>query len=103
MSEEKDVNFSVGSIVSGRDFEPYVQVSITMPDGRQSRVQFTPEQARTQAQFILQAAEAAESDHFVMQFAIEQLGSMPNAAAALLDEFRNYREKRREMARIDGA
>jgi hypothetical protein len=69
--------------------EPYVEVQAP-----QLRVQMSPENARDLAMNLLQAAEAAYSDAFLVEFLIDATGASIPEAAALLGEFRAWREQK---------
>ena len=56
--------------------------------------QFTPELAREHAQQTLEAAEAAEQDAFMWDFAKTKLGVDSNQAFTLIMEFRKYRQQK---------
>ena len=90
----KLTSVQIGSIVSARDGQPYVQMQ--MSDGEtivtQLRVQMTPYEARQHAYTVLEAADAAESDHFIFNFLKEKIGVAAEQAAPVLAEFREYRE-----------
>ena len=57
-------------------------------------VQCSPDEARQFASAIIQAAEAAEQDGFMVEFTKESVGFDDAAAAAFLDQYRQWREKR---------
>jgi hypothetical protein len=86
-------NIEIKSIVSGRDLQPYVQVEITS-DGATGRIQLTPEDAIEQAIYLISAAEAAQSDHFLITFLREKVEIKTPAIMAVLEDFRKYREQR---------
>jgi hypothetical protein len=69
--------------------EPYVEV-----EAPQLRVQMTPENARALALNLLQAAEAAYSDAFLVEFTVYAAGGSMNEAAGLLIEYRKWREQK---------
>jgi hypothetical protein len=59
-------------------------------------VQLTPLKAREIAKYLLEAAEAAEGDGFLVEY-ISKLGELPTEqAAGVLVEFRQFREQQRE-------
>ena len=57
-------------------------------------VQLSPDDARRFAISIVEAAEAAEQDAFLVEFTKESVGFDDAAAIALLSEYRTWREKR---------
>lgn len=70
--------------------EPFV--NIAMPGGE--FVQLDVEGARHHAQAVLQVAEAAVQDAFIMEWAIEKFGLSDEQAGLLLNDYRQWREKR---------
>jgi hypothetical protein len=56
--------------------------------------QLTSHEAREHAYRILQAADAAESDLFLWEFATKKINVNPEAAAKVIAEFRTFREAR---------
>lgn len=70
--------------------EPFVQL---LRD-EEIVAQMSPEQARDHARAITEAAEAAEQDAFMMEFAQKEIGLDFNRAGHLLIAFRNYRAER---------
>lgn len=52
----------------------------------------SPKEARDLAMNLIQAAEAAESDGFLVEFVLEQIGGEMEQAAGLLQMFREWRE-----------
>lgn len=69
--------------------EPYVEVKAP-----KLHVQMSPENARDLAFNLLQAAEGAYSDAFLVEFSKHALGEDEQAAAVLLHEFRQWREQK---------
>jgi hypothetical protein len=91
MSEkQKGPLLSIESIVSAKDGQPYVQYSWS-----DFRAQMTPEEATRHALILVEAANAAIGDAFLMTFLTEKLDLQPAAAAPLIAEFRQCREQRR--------
>lgn len=72
--------------------QPFVDLLI---DDRKP-IQLSPEEARSIARDLIEAAEAAEQDGFLVEWGAESFGGDQRAAAALLLEFRKWREARRE-------
>lgn len=81
----------VRSLYGAKGREPLV--AITMPGGEM--LQMSPDEARHHAQVVL---EAAEQDAFMFEFARDafgdKAGDADQAATAMLNEFRKWREKR---------
>ena len=71
--------------------EPFVEIHFTEP-----RVQMSPENARDLALNLLQAAESAYSDAFLVEFMTDAVEESEAAAAGLLIEFRKWREQKQE-------
>lgn len=72
---------------------PYVQVVIEAADWSS---QMPPEKARELAFNLLSAADAAESDGFLVTFLQQRIGvDDMRALASVLVEFRDYREAQR--------
>ena len=70
--------------------EPFVQLLLD----DQIIAQLSPEMARDHARSITEAAEAAEQDAFLMDFARHKIGLPLEAASAWLIALRSYRAKR---------
>jgi len=74
--------------------QPFVQMLIQRADWM---TQMSPETARELAQNLMTAADAAESDGFLVGFLRNTIGADDmRAVAGVLIEFREYREKRRK-------
>lgn len=61
--------------------------------------QLTPTKAREIAGMLLEAADAAESDHFIVKFMRETIGLGEQQAAQVLMDFRKLRDELREADR----
>lgn len=70
--------------------KPYVELAM-----ESSPAQVSPAKAREIGLWLLEAADASESDAALMAFARGSLGLDERAAAQLLDQFRTMREKQR--------
>lgn len=83
----------VTSLVSGRTFEPLVEIS-----WGDRKAQFGLEEARQHAHGILEAAEAAESDAFVFQWLMRDvIGTERDHQEnfqQVIEEFKRFREAR---------
>lgn len=53
--------------------------------------QITPTKAREIAGMLLEAAEAAEGDHFIVRYMMQRVGLSEKAAAQVLVDFRQMR------------
>lgn len=69
--------------------QPYVSLAWGAERG-----DLTPDEARTFALQVLDAASASEADAFLVEFLNENVGANLEHAAHLLNEFREWREKR---------
>lgn len=86
----------VNSIVSSTTGQPFVQFVAT-----QLRWQMTPDEARTWAHVIHEAAESALQDGFLVDWLVTRLEVPREQAAQILGEYRQYRESRRSEERSD--
>jgi hypothetical protein len=73
-----------------RKGDPFVQLKLD----DQILAQMTPAEARNHAQDIAEAAEAAETDAFLFDFLTTAIKTDAGRVAALLQEFRKWREAR---------
>lgn len=72
--------------------EGFVHLRIEFSDLPAGVVQATPAKAREIAQFINEAAEAADADAFLYQFLTREIGSDEQRALMVIAQFRKYRE-----------
>jgi len=87
------------SISSGYSGRPFVTIGIANPtDSANPIVQMSSQEARRQALYILRAADAAEADGFVLTWLSNVADLNEPQGAALLSEFRAYREQLRGAA-----
>lgn len=70
--------------------EPFIQLL----HGTKIMCQMDPEQARDHARAIIEAAEAAEQDAFLMDWGQRVVGLTFEKAGMLMMEFRQYRRER---------
>lgn len=77
------------SLVSRRTNNGLVEIMVD-----NGRIQINPNQARKIAGDIVAAAEGAEGDAFLYNFITEELKQDDAAAAMILSQFRDYRDKR---------
>lgn len=70
--------------------EPFIQLIL----GESIIAQQSVEQARESAMAMLEAAEAAEQDAFLLFWVTTHLEQDPKVAACILQEFRNFRRER---------
>jgi len=78
---------SIDSLVSGRDRQPYVTLRWGKENG-----QLTPAEAVEHGRKVIEAAQAAITDAFLINFLIDRVGLSPPRAAAVLQDFRGYRK-----------
>lgn len=86
-----------GSGYGANTRQPFVDLLI----GDRKPIQLSPDEAREVAQRLMEAAESAEQDAFLVEWGAESFGGDRRAAAALLLEFRKWRDARRERATDD--
>ena len=91
MNGEK--TFWVTSLYGYKSKEP--RVNFAMSGGEM--VQMSPEEARSLALNLLSCADAAESDGFVVEFLRDKVRIDERASAGILNDFREWREKRRQL------
>ena len=70
-----------------QDGDPFVQLIL---DG-EIIGQFSTDEAREHAHAMVEAAEAAEQDAFIVFYAKTRIGAKPKAAVKLLQDFREWR------------
>ena len=83
----KVINVSSGFGANTR--EPFVQIEMEYP--KDHPLQLHPDEARDLAMNLLQAAESADQDAFMIKFVSKDLKAGENAAAAILLEYRKFR------------
>jgi hypothetical protein len=94
--ESGDSTVHVHSGYGAQSRKPFVGLSF----GHAS-VQMAPNEAREIARHLLEAAEAAEGDGFLVEFVSETGGMELDEAANILFKFRDYREAQRQRNRPD--
>lgn len=98
IEQEGIVDVMVSSGLAHNTQLPYVQVVIKAADWM---TQMSPENARELAFNLLGAADAAESDSFLVWFLQDKLEVKDErAVVSVLIDFREYREKRRANANL---
>ncbi len=95
MSEQTgEISFMVTTGFGARERQPYVQVLIEAAD---FMTQMPPASARELASNLLEAAEAAEGDGFLIGFLEERIGiDNDGVIVSMLMQFREYREAQRK-------
>lgn len=88
--EGSEIVFMVSSGFGGNTNRPYVQVLIEAADWM---TQMPPEKARDLAHNLLGAADAAESDGFLVTFLRQRVKAGDEAIAQILIEFREWRRE----------
>lgn len=76
-------------------------VEIELPE--RAPIQLEIDEARLIGHMILEACETAEQDAFLVEWSMKELDLEMPQAAALLHEFRKWREQRREKQRTPSA
>ena len=84
----KVINVSSGFGANTR--EPFVQIEMEYP--KDHPLQLHPDEARDLAMNLLQAAESADQDAFMIKFVSKDLKAGENAAAGILLEYRKFRD-----------
>ena len=98
----KPKSIDARSLVSGRNLEPYIQIVLSYDDGSEETVcQWTPEEAYRHAIAVLGCVEAANIDAFLVAFLTDpdKIGIPLNRTVAVLNEFRQWRQRRRTPER----
>ena len=91
--DNNEIVFMVESGFGARERVPYVQVLIEAAD---FMTQMPPSKARELAANLLEVAEAAEADAFLVGFVSDIVGVEDvNAQAGILMQFREYRDAQR--------
>lgn len=91
MGEEREIPVRVTSMYGARTQQPIVTLVVG-----DTMHQFTPDKAREIAGMLVECAEAAEQDGFLVEWGADAMGLSPEQAARLVTEFREYRRKWRE-------
>jgi hypothetical protein len=76
----------------GNTNQPFVQVEGEAIDGP---IQLSPQEARAFAMTLLESADAAESDGFIVEFMRKELKADHEHTMVLLKEFRKFRQNAR--------
>ena len=88
-----DTSIMITAGYGGNTKRPFVMIQTAELD---RPIQLSPEEARNLATNLFQAAEAAEGDQTIVEFATDRLGfSMPEAAEMLV-HLRDVRNKNRK-------
>lgn len=87
-------NIAVTSGYGASTHEPFVTVEIDVKPNHP--LQISPDEARNLAHNLLECAEAAEGDAFLVDFTRDEMGQEMVVAAAVMLEFRKWREKKRK-------
>jgi hypothetical protein len=87
---EERVNVSSGYGANTK--RPFVAVQI----GDRKPYQWSPDEARRVAALLLECADAAEGDAFIVEWFTEKVGLELTQVGALLSDFRASREKHRD-------
>ena len=88
MAKQPDV-IHIESLVAFRNRQPYVVLT-----WGEKRAQLTVDEARAHALRVLEVAEGAEGDSFLVNWLEQKVGAEPAASAEMLKDLRRYREER---------
>lgn len=86
----EDSELWINSIYGSKAREPFVEFHY-----QDTVIQFSPEKAREVAMMLLESAEAAEQDGFLIEWAEKECGATEEGAVKILAFYREWREKRR--------
>lgn len=90
---EPEPEIMVTTLISGATNEGRVQVELPSIGGQPGfRAQFSITEAREFALNMLEASVCAHADAFIFSFFTQTVGLLPEAAVALLQDFREFRE-----------
>lgn len=99
MAEIKSEEIFITSIVSGRTYEPLIEIEW---NGQRGQLQL--DEARQHALGILEAAEAAESDAFVFKWLTRDIiGTADDDAEnfkQIIEQFKEFRLARRSLPKF---
>ncbi len=92
----EEAHLSITSGYGHATKEPFVTFSMANPsESANPTIQMTSAEARVQAQYILEAADAAESDGFIVEWLRGNGDLSESQIGALLADFRAFRERQR--------
>ena len=94
---EKSERVNVSSGYGARTRQPFVALQI----GDRKPYQWSPAEARRVAILLLECAEAAEGDAFLVEWFIEEFELAPPQVGELLTKFRESRQRRDERNEDD--
>lgn len=94
--EAAELTLWARSIYGTHSRKGYVELAFPAPT-----MLITPGEARSYAASILEAAEAAETDEFLMSWLDQVVGSDLQSSVKLLIEFRVWRDKMRQERKAD--
>jgi hypothetical protein len=94
MAEKKEPGTMMHQTGVNKAGEPFVQLLLCQPGKPDQFIaQLSPQECRDHALAILEAAEAAEQDAFLVDFGRTEMKMSLEEAGAILLAFRAYREK----------
>jgi len=93
MMSSREERVSVSSGYGANTKRPFVAVQI----GDRKPSQWSPDEARRVAALLLECADAAEGDGFIVEWFTEKAGLELPQVGALLRDFRTSREQWREQ------
>jgi hypothetical protein len=90
MSQEPTITFHVTSNFGQKTQKPFVMVAVNGP--QDFMTQMSPAEARDLALNLLTAADASESDAFLITFLRRKVKANDQAIVGILQDFRQWRE-----------
>jgi len=89
-------NISIHSGYGHTTRTPFVTFALANPsESANPQIQMSSHEARRQAHYILEAADAAESDGFIVEWLGQAMGIDLDTIGKVLAEFRAFREQQR--------
>lgn len=89
-----DLEIAVSGIYGAHTRDGLVELRI----GELEPIVMEPIKARLVASWLIEAAESAETDHFLMDFFTKTAEIPPEQAVGLLREFRQFRDRERKSS-----
>lgn len=94
-TKPEEARLSISSGYGHHTKTPFVTFSLANPsESANPTIQMSSAQAREQAHYILEAADAADSDGFLVEWA-RTMDLSEQQMGAMLDQFRTFREQQR--------
>jgi len=87
------VRLNITSLLSSRDQQGRVELSLAGADGVELTVQLDPPQVENLVVQLLSCAQAARTDTFLWAFFADEMKLTPTQAGALINQSRKFRER----------